>query len=280
MTKAVTATGSRARFTPARVETKIETKVERVEVPVVEPAHLQALRAAVELLRGAADAADRASAGAAGAGTDALTAIREIEKTIDKAVLVNRGGRVQTAAKPPATPIRTAAPAKVPGVSYDDRSIGATNGSLAKGERICLIAIAQHAAGVTRQQLTTLAGYRRSTRDLYLQQLARLGYVEREGEQLVATEAGRAAIGPDFEPLPTGSYLLEHWRVRLPGGERKLLDVAVAAYPDVLDRATLGEDAGYQRSTRDLYIQTLLRRKLLEPAGKGQLRASALLFDL
>lgn len=153
------------------------------------------------------------------------------------------------------------------------------DGQLGKGERICLVAIAQHTDGVTREQLTTLAGYRRSTRDLYVQKLTRIGYVEQRGDTLLATDLGRAAIGPGFEPLPTGSALLQHWRSRLPEGQRRLLDVTVDAYPEAVDRATLGEEAGYRRSTRDLYVQQLIRRKLLDVQGRGQLRASALLFD-
>ena len=47
-----------------------------------------------------------------------------------------------------------------------------SNGSaepLPKGERACLIAMAQHPDGVTREQLTVLTGYKRSSRDAYIQ---------------------------------------------------------------------------------------------------------------
>jgi hypothetical protein len=48
---------------------------------------------------------------------------------------------------------------------------GSDSGDLGKGPRIVLTAIAQHTAGVSREQLTVLTGYKRSSRDTYLQLL-------------------------------------------------------------------------------------------------------------
>ena len=44
---------------------------------------------------------------------------------------------------------------------------------------------------------------------------------------MVATAEGLAELGPDFEPLPTGPALLEHWMRELPEGERNVLRVTV-----------------------------------------------------
>jgi hypothetical protein len=70
---------------------------------------------------------------------------------------------------------------------------------------LCLIAIAQHHDGVRREQLTVLTGYKRSTRDAYVQRLGERGCVSRDGERIVATPAGIATLGADYQPLPTGS---------------------------------------------------------------------------
>ncbi|SRR5581483_4333695 len=162
------------------------------------------------------------------------------------------------------------------------QSAAAINGdgdSLSAGGRKVLSAVAGYEGGLRRDQLTVLAGYKKSTRDLYVQQLVRAGYVQIAGDKIRATDAGIAALGPDFAPLPTGGDLLAYWRERLDQGERKILDAAVAQYPDEVDRETVGAEAGYKKSTRDLYIQRLARRELLEILGGGRIKASALLFD-
>ena len=74
---------------------------------------------------------------------------------------------------------------------------------LPRGERACLIAIAQHHNGVRREQLTVLTGYKRSSRDAYVQRLGERGCVSRDGERIVATPAGIATLGADYQPLPT-----------------------------------------------------------------------------
>jgi hypothetical protein len=153
-----------------------------------------------------------------------------------------------------------------------------SNGDIGKGERITLVAIAQHGdAGVTREQLTVLTGYKRSSRDAYLQRLRAGGYIDQTGDAILATDAGVAALGPDFEPLPTGEELRRYWMERLPEGERRVLHVAVQAYPDSIERASIDEATGYRRSSRDAYIQRLGARRLVT-MPRGAVRASDELF--
>jgi uncharacterized protein len=152
------------------------------------------------------------------------------------------------------------------------------NGHLPKGEAHILRAIAQYPDGSDRVQISILTGYKRSTRDRYLQYLAEKGLVDTRGSLIVATQAGIDALGSDFEPLPTGSALLEHWLNKLPEGERKLLQV-VAASPDGVLREQLDEATGYKRSTRDRYLQYLQARKLIDADGRGVVRPSGILFD-
>ena len=145
------------------------------------------------------------------------------------------------------------------------------NGSaqLPKGERAIMIAIAQHPNGVTREQLTVLTGYKRSTRDAYLQRLSTSGHVDASNGTIEATADGRHALGSDYQPLPTGHALLEHWLGRLPEGERKILEVAAGLFPDTVSRDALGERTGYKRSTRDAYLQRLGTRKLVKVERDG-----------
>lgn len=152
--------------------------------------------------------------------------------------------------------------------------------NIGKGERAVLTAIAQHgAAGVTREQLTVLTGYKKSSRDTYLQKLTAGGLVSSIGDQIGATEDGLAALGKDFEPLPTGEALRAHWLQRLPEGERRILDMVTAVYPKPVAREDISELTGYKKSSRDTYLQKLAARKLIL-ASRGEVVASETLFEV
>lgn len=160
------------------------------------------------------------------------------------------------------------------------RASSPTPSDMPTGELRCLVAIAQHAPGpVTREQLTALTGYKRSTRDLYLQSLARRGYVTRDVHGIRVTSSGLGVLPAAFEPLPTGKALLEHWLRELPEGERRVLDYVARFYPHPIHRDRVGDTLGYRRSTRDLYLQKLERRRLLEKTGAGHVLARSILFD-
>jgi hypothetical protein len=149
--------------------------------------------------------------------------------------------------------------------------------TLPKGEQLILCATAQYPEGAQRDQLTVLTGYKRSTRDAYIQRLREKGFVTEAGTSLVATEAGIAALGSAYQPLPTGEALQEYWLNRLPEGERKIF-AALLATPEGLSRERLEEATGYKRSTRDAYIQRLQSRRLVEIMGRGEVRPAEMLF--
>jgi hypothetical protein len=150
--------------------------------------------------------------------------------------------------------------------------------SLGKGERKMLAAIAQYPEGAERDQLTVLTGYKRSSRDTYIQRLSSADLVVIENGRLIATQAGIEALGSDFEPLPQGEELQEYWLGRLPEGERKILDILIQQYPSYVERDALSEATGYKRSSRDTYLQRLSSRRLID-IGREGVRASANLFD-
>lgn len=160
-----------------------------------------------------------------------------------------------------------------------ERPNGSTAGALPKGESITLTAIAQYPHGVTRDQLTVVSGYKRSTRDAYVQRLRERGFVEVDGNTLLPTVSGRAALGADFEPLPTGEALQQYWLGKLPEGERAVLKAVLPAWPKPVDRERIGEVTGYKRSTRDAYIQRLRARQVVETIGGG-VKSSDALFEV
>lgn len=141
------------------------------------------------------------------------------------------------------------------------------SGRIGKGEHKVLVAIAQHEEGVDREQVTILTGYKRSTRDAYIQRLSAAGLID-IGPPIKVTETGLAELPPDFKPLPTGQELREHWISTLPAGEAAVFEAVVSAYPAGLSRDTLTDITEYKRSTRDAYIQRLGTRKLVSLRGR------------
>jgi len=265
---------------PAAVELK------PVEVPALESKQLARLEEACGQVLDAEAAARAASAELNQATTNLREAQTAVARTLEDArQLQAQAARLLAI---PARPLQTSAkqaehiPAYAgisrPRASPRPARPAAVPGSLTQGQHRILTALAQYPDGLTREQLTVLAGYKRSTRDLYVQELQRLGFADRSGDRVVATDDGVVALGSDFERLPTGAALREYWLARLPEGERRILEVLVEAYPKAVERDQLSEQAGYRRSTRDLYLQLLGRRQLVERVGPAEVRASEELF--
>lgn len=149
---------------------------------------------------------------------------------------------------------------------------------LPKGEAATLSACIQFPAGLRREQLSVLTAYKRSSRDAYVQRLREKGFVQTNGDMIVATDAGIAAL-PDAEPLPTGKDLQDYWLQRLPEGERKILEILIRKYPKIVARQDLDAATGYQRSSRDAYLQRLRAKQLVEDVGRSEVSASDNLFS-
>jgi uncharacterized protein len=144
--------------------------------------------------------------------------------------------------------------------------VAESNGSLGKGELAILSAVVQH-GGAERRQLTVLTGYKRSSRDTYIQRLGAAGLVTTSGQKVFATESGLAAVDGLIEPLPEGRALLDHWLARLPEGERAVLSAIAEA--GEIDRDAISDATGYKRSSRDTYLQRLSARQLIERPASG-----------
>jgi uncharacterized protein len=202
------------------------------------------------------------------------------QKILGKLATVSAPPQVHptTHAVPRSPQARRVAPALAQATSSRPARLVSADASLGKGERVILTAVAQYPDdGVTREQLTILTGYKRSSRDTYLQRLTSAGFATLNGNgNIHATEAGVSALG-DFEPLPTGDELRRYWLDRLSGGEQALLRVLVEAYPKTVDREALSEATEYKRSSRDTYLQRLSARKLIVITRDG-IRASEELF--
>lgn len=154
---------------------------------------------------------------------------------------------------------------------------GADNGTLPVGERAVLIAALQF-NGIERTALTVLTGYSRSTRNTYIQRLAQRGYVTLAGDVVNATAEGLTALG-DYQPLPTGDGLREHWLRELPAGERAILAELARVYPLTVARDDLSVATGFTRSTRNTYLQRMAVKRIVVDAGGGRVSAAKELFS-
>ncbi len=165
---------------------------------------------------------------------------------------------------PVATTVRTAAPSAPRPIRTPSQAAP----NLGKGELRILTAIAQHTDGVSREQISVLTGYKRSSRDTYMQRLSSAGLIE-TGPTVTATAEGISKLGPDFELLPTGDALRSYWLDRLGGGEKALLQEVITVYPSALSRGQLSARTNYKRSSRDTYLQRLKARQLIVVSGAG-----------
>ncbi len=267
-----------------QVKAKAPTIVEkvqrekRVNVPFIPPKQLAAIERIGKSLAATARVYSETSAGLVRVSEDLL---RLAAANVVKAVPSTRAGapRVATIGTDSASRIGPVS-RMTPWPQRKPAAVMNGDAKLGRGERVILTAIAQHGdAGVTREQLSVLTGYKRSSRDTYLQKLGALSFTEQRGDRLVATEAGVDELGHDFEPLPTGDALRAHWLEKLPQGERRILEVLVGDYPKAVRREAIDEVTGYKRSSRDTYLQKLGARKLVEEVGRGEVRASENLFS-
>jgi len=167
-------------------------------------------------------------------------------------------------------------PGPRPGLAENWRKTRDPNG-LPVGERTVLTAVAQH-GGLDRAHLTILTGYKKSSRNAYIQRLQQKGYVEDNGDLVTPTQEGMTALG-QYEQIPRGGQALrEFYQQKLPVGEWTVLKVLLDAQGAPVGREAIGEATGYQKSSRNAYLQRLAARQLVTTAGRDMVQAAEVLF--
>lgn len=241
-----------AGISEAEVQRRIREAV--VAVPIVEPVDLSELRTSLQETTAALQ------------GTVAVLAQLEAQPQKPAKPVAIAQSR-SAPAPPPDRFIRETETVALPVMSHLNRGSD-TTAKLGKGESKVLVSIAQHEDGVDRELITILTGYKRSTRDAYIQRLNAAFMID-VGPPITVTEIGLSALPPDFKPLPTGAALREHWLATLPQGERTVLEMLVNSHPHGVERDQITEITEYKRSTRDAYIQRLRTRKLIAVRGRS-----------
>lgn len=264
---------------PVSTAAQVVSPPQVVEKPVITDAQLAKAEAMVGRLEAAIERAGDLMAKPLGAVRGQLAELVGAVKAVRQPALQLQAGRQDVKsiqAKPPTTLTRASTPISFqPGRSDG----GGASASLPPGELATLTAALQYPDGLDRKRLGILTGYKRSSRDAYIQRLQGKGLVQVNGPVFYPTDAGRAALNGSFEPLPTGAALIEYWQARLPEGERKTLDVLIEAGGQDVTRETIDEATGYKRSSRDAYLQRLKARGLVDMSARGMVHASDVLFE-
>lgn len=256
----------------------VRAKAVRIEIPVLKGDQLRRTERALSLAAKYAETFERAMhqlERIVGASADPFAHARATVGDLKAAIVAGTSSPVKTQSPP--SPM----PPHLRSMPLQRFEVPSSAIPLPVGERLILIAAAaQHPDGATRRHLTVSTGYKRSTRDAYLQRLRERAYVlVSSSGRIVATSTGIAALGDAYESLPTGPALREYWMRRLPEGERKILSAVLEAYPEAVNREQLSEATGYKRSTRDAYLQRLRVRELITTNGRaGSVRAEEILF--
>jgi len=217
------------------------------------------------------------SAGDIAALEQSIAAVQSVAATIELAL--SRATRPapapprQTPAQRPVVPAQAAASGSRnnPGITEAGSAT-----SLPKAQRLILTVLAQFPDGRTMTQLGMLTGYSSKGGGFRnsLSALRTAGYITR-GEIIRATAEGIAALGDDWEPLPAGRALLDHWLSQLGRAEREILTVLVDAWPESLNAAEIAARTESQYSpSGGGYRNALSRlRTLLLITGSPEMRA-------
>lgn len=143
------------------------------------------------------------------------------------------------------------------------------------GLRRILIALAQCPQGLNPRQIGVRAGLssKSGSFSTYLSTARRNGWIEGSGV-LDITQAGLQALG-DYDALPEGRALLDHWLGELGGsGAARMLRAVADAHPNSLTPAELGAAAGLSHTSGSFstYLSKLRTLELVE--GRGTITLS------
>jgi hypothetical protein len=259
------------RPTKPAVQSQAAPAVKKIQVPILTSGQAEKLVAFAQSAEKVAVKMEKAS--------------REVTEAVQRSTLLLSEAQKRTIPVPAVRKPMTPQPS--PSARWSDpkpsSSVESDGRDLRGGERRMLQVLAQRAPlKLTRCQLGTLAGFTPSggTYSQYYSKLRRLGLIDENRDDVTITEAGMATLGSDIPPAPnTPEEIQEMWRSRLRGGEARMLDCLIQAYPNTISREDLGIATGFTWTggTFLQYLGTLRRNGLAE--GRGQaVKASATLF--
>jgi hypothetical protein len=218
----------------AQLDAALAREPERVEVPVLSPGDLAGVEQVITAIR---DLAGGLQAEAA----RLESALSSASASAPPAPAARPAGRVQSAPRPVPAP----ASASPSGSGEDAAPL-----TLGKSHRAVLSVLAQFPEGRSKKQLAMLAGYSPTSGGFNgtLAALRAAEFIER-GDPIAITDAGRSALGDDWEPLPTGSRLIDYWLTRLSKAEGTVLQLLIDSWPAPMSKESIAAAAGYSVSS-------------------------------
>jgi hypothetical protein len=202
------------------------------------------------------------------------TAIADVNMAAEKIVEVAKSADVRP---PPVTARPAAAAVRPPKPSTREtppqaspRTSTQGEGRLGKAERTILAVLATYGVR-THVQLALLTGYSHKSGGFRnsLSSLRTAGYIEGGRDAISITAEGVDALG-EFEPLPTGEALVQHWMGQAGGqAHRAILEVLIDAYPRSLSADQIADFTGYS-ATSGGFRNALSRLRTLELAHGGR----------
>lgn len=250
----------------------VAAQVQPIEIPVLSPEVLQRLEQAAERFVQVANQVPHLmaqlreiQAGAMEEAKQLLDRARQLRARAPMPVPTNAATRQAVTLRP--VPARARS---TPRVESADELVRGGMGRM-------LVALAQNPDGLAERKLALVTGMGRNggTYRTYRAKLRSAGYIEGGGPGLRISDTGLQALG-DYEPLPTGEALLDHWRRELGDtGMRKMFDALAEVFPESLSPAELASRCAMEPGggTFRTYRAKLRTLELIDVAG-GELRLS------
>jgi uncharacterized protein len=259
----------------AKIKAQTQPAPQRVEVPVLDDKSVNLIRAGIGeigLMRSALAQLD--------AQTEKLwKEFNDLAGDIAKkhaapSHQLAAGGARSDTAMPARAPVSRPPIAPVRGSGEGSPEVGSG------GLRRMLIAIAQR-PGLDNRKLGVRAGMscRSGTFATYLAKMRTNGWITDRNGGLAITDSGATALG-EYQPLPEGDALRQYWLRDLgDSGASRILGAICEVYPNSISQDEVGEKTGMssRSGTFATYLSKLRALELIE--GRGELRASAELFD-
>jgi DNA-binding MarR family transcriptional regulator len=264
---------------PVQVQTQVEIKTERVEVPVILTEDIGVLEKIAQLDAKQLDEWKSIIEKLDDARATIVNAVPIRQDTLDhlNALIMMAKQPMRQSPQPQPRKLVVATGAELL-AGHGIRRDAADDTHLKPGETKVLIAAAQYPDGVTMEQLAVLTNYRKTSRETYTKTLVSRGLITKCDGVFRITDAGTAALPESFEPLPTGIALQEYWLRELNGGEKKIFQAVLSVYPESIYLQSIMESTGYKKTSVDTYLKELKARKLVT-RDSGRARASDELFQ-
>lgn len=223
----------RAQVADLRRQLAEAAEPERVEVPALSPGDIAALEQSIAAVQSVAATIELALSRATRPVPEPPRAQTPAPVPTPRRPVLESGPAVPTRVAPEGHPVARAGPV-----------------ALTRVQVAILTVLAQFPDGRSVKQIAILSGYSANSGgfNAALAGLRTAGLIQR-GSPVKITPGGLAALGGDWEPMPSGPALTDTWMAKLSKAEGTVLRVLLDAWPAELSRTEMAERAGYSANS-------------------------------